>query len=109
MHATSNPIQHAAQVMQTFNKATGEKEAISFRCIDMDRQVPHVMGVSKVRPAPCATEPCTTLASAATIWTARSYKSRAIQGSGPHLRPKPCPPLASAAPKWQAGPFCLQD
>lgn len=37
--------------MQTFNKATGEKEAISFRCTDMDRQVPHVMGVSKVSPA----------------------------------------------------------
>lgn len=41
---------HGAQVMQTFNKATGEKEAISFRCADMDRQVPHVMGVSKVCP-----------------------------------------------------------
>ena len=37
------------QVMQTFNSDTGEKEAISYRCSDMDRQVPYLMGVSKVR------------------------------------------------------------
>ena len=36
------------QVLQTFNSETGTKEAISYRCSDMDRQVPHIMGVSKV-------------------------------------------------------------
>jgi len=40
--------------MQTFNRDTGDKESISYRCTDMDRQVPHVMGVSKVRRRPNA-------------------------------------------------------
>ena len=36
------------QVLQTFNKETHEKEAITYRCSDMDRLVPSLMGVSKV-------------------------------------------------------------
>lgn len=36
------------QVLQTFNKQTREKEAITYRCGDMDRIVPSLMGVSKV-------------------------------------------------------------
>ena len=36
------------QVVQTFNKETGQKEALSYRCQDMDRIVPTMMGVSKV-------------------------------------------------------------
>jgi len=43
------PCRLRAQIMQTFNRDTGAKESISYRCTDMDRQVPHVMGVSKVR------------------------------------------------------------
>ena len=35
------------QVLQTFNKETHEKEAITYRCADMDRIVPSLMGVSK--------------------------------------------------------------
>lgn len=38
-------------VMQTYNKTTGAKEAITYRCADMDRMVPHMMGVSKVGAA----------------------------------------------------------
>ena len=36
------------QVLQTYDKVTGEKQAVSYRCIDIDRQVPQLMGVSKV-------------------------------------------------------------
>ena len=39
------------QILQTHNKATGQKEAISYRCADMDRVVPNLMGVSKVMTA----------------------------------------------------------
>ena len=39
------------QVLQTHNKDTGQKEAISYRCGDMDRIVPNLMGVSKVMTA----------------------------------------------------------
>ena len=42
------------QVVQTFNKETGQKEALSYRCQDMDRVVPTLMGVSKVRPQLCS-------------------------------------------------------
>lgn len=35
------------QVLQTFNQETGAKEAISYRCADIDRLVPQLMGVSK--------------------------------------------------------------
>lgn len=34
--------------MQTHNQDTGQKEALSYRCQDMDRIVPQLMGVSKV-------------------------------------------------------------
>ena len=44
----ASPSPHA-QIMQTFNRDTGAKESITYRCGDMDRQVPHIMGVSKVR------------------------------------------------------------
>jgi hypothetical protein len=36
------------QVLQTMNQETGVKEAISYRCTDIDRLVPQLMGVSKV-------------------------------------------------------------
>jgi hypothetical protein len=36
------------QVLQTFNKETNEKQAVSYRCADIDKMVPHIMGVSKV-------------------------------------------------------------
>ena len=36
------------QVLQTMNQETGAKEAISYRCTDIDRLVPQLMGVSKV-------------------------------------------------------------
>ena len=39
------------QILQTHNKATGQKEAISYRCGDMDRIVPTLMGVTKVMTA----------------------------------------------------------
>ncbi|KAK9817777.1 hypothetical protein WJX72_002045 [[Myrmecia] bisecta] len=35
------------QTLQTFNKDTGQKEALSYRCADIDRIVPTLMGVSK--------------------------------------------------------------
>ena len=35
--------------LQTTNKDTGVKETITYRCVDMDRMVPSLMGVSKVR------------------------------------------------------------
>jgi len=35
------------QTIQTINKETREKEAVSHRCVDMDRIVPTLMGVSK--------------------------------------------------------------
>ncbi|GBF92537.1 DNA repair protein [Raphidocelis subcapitata] len=34
-------------VLQTYNKDTGAKQAITYRCADMDRMVPGLMGVSK--------------------------------------------------------------
>ncbi|KIZ02464.1 DNA repair protein RAD50 [Monoraphidium neglectum] len=34
-------------VLQTYNKDTGSKQAITYRCADMDRMVPSLMGVSK--------------------------------------------------------------
>ena len=36
------------QTLQTFNKETGQKQALSYRCADIDRIVPSLMGVSKV-------------------------------------------------------------
>ena len=39
------------QVLQTYHKETGQKEAISYKCIDIDRMVPQLMGVSKVLPS----------------------------------------------------------
>ena len=36
------------QTLQTFNKDTGQKVAVSYRCADLDRIVPTLMGVSKV-------------------------------------------------------------
>lgn len=38
------------QVLQTYEKETGEKKAITYRCGDMDRIVPGLMGVSKANP-----------------------------------------------------------
>ncbi|CAD7702268.1 unnamed protein product [Ostreobium quekettii] len=35
------------QVLQTFNKETGQKQALTYRCADIDRTVPSLMGVSK--------------------------------------------------------------
>ena len=34
-------------VLQTYHAATGEKSAVTYRCADMDRLVPGLMGVSK--------------------------------------------------------------
>ena len=36
------------QTLQTYNKDTFEKQALSYRCSDIDRLVPQAMGVSKV-------------------------------------------------------------
>ena len=36
------------QVMQSYNKDTGAKEALAYRCADADRMIPNLMGVSKV-------------------------------------------------------------
>lgn len=36
------------QSLQTYNKDTFEKQALSYRCSDIDRLVPQAMGVSKV-------------------------------------------------------------
>ena len=41
-------IKTHAQTLQTFNKETGQKPALSYRCADIDRIVPSLMGVSKV-------------------------------------------------------------
>ena len=38
------------QILQTYDKDTGEKKAITYRCGDMDRIVPGLMGVSKAIP-----------------------------------------------------------
>ncbi|KAA6427219.1 MAG: DNA repair Rad50 [Trebouxia sp. A1-2] len=35
------------QTLQTFNRDTGQKQALSYRCADIDRIVPSLMGVSK--------------------------------------------------------------
>ena len=35
-------------VLQTLHKETGDKQAITYRCADIDRIVPSLMGVSKV-------------------------------------------------------------
>lgn len=40
-------------MLQTYNQETGAKEAISYRCADIDRLVPQLMGVSKVLPIHC--------------------------------------------------------
>lgn len=37
--------------IQTIDHITKEKTAVNYRCIDMDRTVPMLMGVSKVRQA----------------------------------------------------------
>ncbi len=37
------------QTLQTINRDTNQKEALSYRCADMDRIVPSLMGVSKVQ------------------------------------------------------------
>lgn len=37
------------QTVQTYNRDTQEKEALSYKCVDMDRFVPTLMGASKVR------------------------------------------------------------
>ena len=34
-------------VLQTINPHTGEKVCLSYRCADMDREIPALMGVSK--------------------------------------------------------------
>lgn len=36
------------QVLQTINKETGEKQALTYKCADIDRIIPTIMGVSKV-------------------------------------------------------------
>ena len=36
------------QTLQTVNRESGQKEALTYRCADMDRIVPSLMGVSKV-------------------------------------------------------------
>ncbi len=38
------------QTLQTINRETNQKEALTYRCADMDRIVPSLMGVSKVQP-----------------------------------------------------------
>lgn len=37
------------QTLQMHNRETGAKQALSYRCQDMDRIIPSLMGVSKVR------------------------------------------------------------
>lgn len=37
------------QTLQTINRETNQKEALTYRCADMDRIVPSLMGVSKVQ------------------------------------------------------------
>ena len=38
------------QTLQTINRESNQKEALTYRCADMDRIVPSLMGVSKVQP-----------------------------------------------------------
>jgi hypothetical protein len=35
--------------LQTVDPITNEKQAVTYRCIDIDKMVPSLMGVSKVR------------------------------------------------------------
>jgi len=35
--------------LKTVNRETGQYETITYRCVDMDKMVPSLMGVSKVR------------------------------------------------------------
>lgn len=44
-------------MLQTYNKDTGAKQAITYRCADMDRMVPSLMGVSKVGAESVASDP----------------------------------------------------
>ena len=37
------------QTLQTVNRESNQKEALTYRCADMDRIVPSLMGVSKVQ------------------------------------------------------------
>ncbi len=39
--------------LQTTNRETGQKQAITYRCADIDKMVPSLMGVSKVRGGVC--------------------------------------------------------
>lgn len=55
--------------MQTFNPVTNEKEAINYRCADMDRLIPQLMGVSKAPLPPLHSRPSWhRLADLATCW-----------------------------------------
>jgi membrane-bound inhibitor of C-type lysozyme len=37
------------QTLQTINRETNQKESLTYRCADMDKLVPSLMGVSKVQ------------------------------------------------------------
>lgn len=57
------------QTVQTFNPVTNEKEAINYRCADMDRLIPQLMGVSKAPLPPLHRPPAWhSLAHLVTCW-----------------------------------------
>lgn len=45
---TSLQFKALDQIVQTLNKTTNEREALSYRCQEMDKTVPQLFGVSKV-------------------------------------------------------------
>ena len=64
------------QTLQTYNKDTFEKQALSYRCSDIDRLVPQAMGVSKVRGWQLPTIICLT----SNFW---SLQQGGLKGWGP--------------------------
>jgi DNA repair protein RAD50 len=45
---TSLQFKSLDSTLQTINKVTNEREATTYRCADIDKMVPQLMGVSKV-------------------------------------------------------------
>jgi hypothetical protein len=76
------------QVLQTMNQETGVKEAISYRCTDIDRLVPQLMGVSKVHAnAFCATAACLQLSAESMVTCLHACASDITRVWHPHCFP----------------------
>lgn len=50
---TTRQFKTLDSVLQTIDPVTGEKQAVTYRCVDIDKMVPSLMGVSKVCVCEC--------------------------------------------------------